>query len=499
MPARRLRESVIRLLSLVLLGLLAARPAAALRAAAGKVDITPRLGVEKVYMAGFGATGRPPAGVHDPLEARILLLSDGRLKVGVVSLDLIGFFRMQVLDLRRLAGFDAPGTFLFVAATHTHSGPDTLGLWGRWPGVSGVDERYLRRIEKAIADELKRLSGRMVPVSVAGAEGRLNPRGLCRDSRDPVVIDPRIAALSFKTKKGKTVATILNWSCHPEVLGPKNLQLTADYPAYACRDIEAWRGGVCVYLSGAIGGLLTPDKKPGADDWAEAARIGGRVAGAARSILKKPAFSSFAAGLAASSQTVAVPVENSRYLLMLPHLVFGHKILDASGTPLPWWKRWVIPVERLLGVLPESSRPWVRSEVSLISIGKAAIVGIPGEIFPELLIGGYDGRYAFGHPLIHPGNPDPPDLKKAPGPPYLRDFSRAPVSMFVGLADDELGYIVPRYDFKTRSNALMLPRMPGHYEETNSIGPSATDIILKAERDLLLRRRIRRFPKTPRR
>ena len=92
-----------------------------------------------------------------------------------------------------------------------------------------------------------------------------------------------------------------------------------------------------------------------------------------------------------------------------------------------------------------------------------------------------------------------PDLKKAPGPPYLRDFSRAPVSMFVGLADDELGYIVPRYDFKTRSNALMLPRMPGHYEETNSIGPSATDIILKAERDLLLRRRIRRFPKTPRR
>ncbi len=475
----------MRFLSVALLGLVASRPADALQAAAGKVDITPILGVEHVYMAGFGSTGRRPAGVHDPLEARVLLLSDGRLKVGIVSLDLIGFFRRQVQELRKLSGFDKPGTFLFVAATHTHSGPDTLGLWGPWPGVSGVDDRYLKRIEKAIAAELARLEKRMAAVVVVGAQGTLDPRGLCRDSRDPVVIDSRIAALRFRTRTGKTVATIVNWSCHPEVLGSHNLELTADYPAYVCRDIEAWMGGTCVYLSGAIGGLLTPDKKTGADDWSEAARIGGAVARAARALLKKPAVVASSMRLSAASKVVSLPVENSRYLLMLPHLVFGHRILDASGAPLAPWRRWAIPLERLLGLLGERSLPWVRTEVAELSIGKAAILGIPGEIFPELVMGGYDGRYAFGHPTIAPGNLNPPDLKKAPKPPYLKNFFRAPVTMVAGLADDEIGYIIPGYDFKIRSNALMLPRLPGHYEETNSIGPSATGIILDAARDLL--------------
>ncbi len=476
---------MIRGISFALFGLLAARPAGALQAAAGKVDITPILGVEQVYMAGFGATGRRPAGVHDPLEARILLLSDGRRKVAIVSLDLIGFFRRQVQELRRLSGFDQPGTFLFVAATHTHSGPDTLGLWGPWPGVSGVDGRYLKRIEKAIAAKLAKLEKGMAPVVAVGAQGTINPRGLCRDSRDPVVIDPRIAALRLRTRAGKTVATIVNWSCHPEVLGPHNLELTADYPAYVCRDIEAWTGGTCVYLSGAIGGLLTPDKKTGADDWAEAARIGGAVARAARALLKKPAFVDSSARLSAASKVVSLPVENSRYLLMLPHLVFGHRILDASGSTLAPWRRWAIPLERLLGLLRRSSLPWVRTEVAEVSLGKAEILGIPGEIFPELVIGGYDARYAFGHPMIAPGNPDPPDLKKAPKPPYLKRFFRAPVTMVAGLAGDEIGYIIPGYDFKIRSNALMLPRLPGHYEETNSIGPSATSIILDAARELL--------------
>jgi hypothetical protein len=476
-------------LIIALIGLLAARPAGALQAAAGKVDITPILGVEHVYMAGFGSMGRRPTGVHDPLEARILLLSDGRLKVGIVSLDLIGFFRRQVQELRRLSGFDKPGAFLFVAATHTHSGPDTLGLWGPWPGVSGVDGRYLARIEKAIAAELARLEKRMVVVGVVGAQGALDPRGLCRDSRDPVVIDPRIAVLGLRTRTGKSVATVVNWSCHPEVLGPHNLELTADYPAYVCRDLEAWMGGTCVYLSGAIGGLLTPDKKKGADDWSEAARIGGAVARKARRLLKKPDFAVSSARLSAASKVVSLPVENSRYLLMLSHLVFGHRILDGSGAPLAPWRRWAIPLERLLGLLSESSLPWVRTEVAELSIGKAAILGIPGEIFPELVIGGYDGRYAFGHPLIAPGNLNPPDLSRAPKPPYLQSFLGVPVTMVVGLANDEIGYIIPGYDFKIRSNALMLPRLPGHYEETNSIGPSATGAILDAARELFKRPR----------
>jgi hypothetical protein len=49
-----------------------------------------------------------------------------------------------------------------------------------------------------------------------------------------------------------------------------------------------------------------------------------------------------------------------------------------------------------------------------------------------------------------------------------------------------LGYLIPAYDFKVTPSLSMLPEPPGdHYEETNSIGRSATSIELKAARELL--------------
>jgi hypothetical protein len=111
-------------------------------------------------------------------------------------------------------------------------------------------------------------------------------------------------------------------------------------------------------------------------------------------------------------------------------------------------------------------------------------------MFPELAIGGYDGRYRFGQPLIRPNNPNPPDLKRAPKGPYLRDELRAKYGLIVGLANDEIGYIVPTYDFEVNSDMIMLPHPRGdHYEETNSIGPSATGIIMRAYDDLLGKKR----------
>jgi hypothetical protein len=122
----------------------------------------------------------------------------------------------------------------------------------------------------------------------------------------------------------------------------------------------------------------------------------------------------------------------------------------------------------------------------VLDAGPARLLGLPGEAFPELVIGGYDGKYAFGRPLITPDNPNPPDVTKAPKGPYLRDLVKAPAPMVVGLANDELGYMIPGYDFKLSPHRWMLPRLPGHhYEETNSIGKSVTPIVVDAATKLL--------------
>lgn len=459
--------------------LAAARPSAGLMAAAAKVDITPDLKAETVLLAGYGPIGRRARGVHDPLYARLLVLRQGATTVALAAFDLLALERRDVEDLRRLAGYDAPGRFLFVGATHTHSGPDTVGLWGPLPGVSGADPAYLRRVSGAVAAELRRLETRLRPARVEGGRGALDPRGLCRDTRDPQVLDPDLAVLRVAGADGRRVATVVNWSCHPVVLGWDNRLVSADFPGPLCARVEEKAGGACLFFNGMIGGHLTADAR--AETFAEAARIGTTVADAALA-LKTAAGP--ARRLAYRAAVVRVPVENSRYLLFLPALARGHRLLGADGRPSPRGA-WALALRHWLLGLDADARPWVDSEVSVVDVGPARLLGLPAEVFPELAIGGYDGRYAFGRPLIAPGTPDPPALARAPGPPYLRDLVRAPAPMLVGLAGDELGYLVPGYDFKTRANRWMLPRLPGHYEETNSIGPSATRILVAAAARLL--------------
>ncbi len=456
---------------------LAGRPARALEAAAAKVDITPELKTEKVWLAGFGPKGRKPSGVHDPLYARIVLLREGKKTVALVGLDLLGIYINDVENMRRAWVKDDPNKTLFVHATHTHSGPDTLGLWGPRIGKSGINPRYMERIETRIGEALTLLESQLKPVTASAGRGALDPRGLCRDLRDPQIIDPNLAVLRLRGADGKAVATIVNWSCHPEVIGRENMLLTADYPGPLCARVEEKTGGACLFLNGVIGGLMSPDTK--IENFYEAARIGATVADAALALKTEAG----GRALAYRFENVLVPVENSRYLLFLYALTAGHRLYRSDGSAVPSWWAWPLSLRHMVAGLSDKNRPWVRTEVSVLDVGPVRLLGMPAEVFPELAIGGYDGRYAFGHAPVSPEVER--DLKNAPKGPYLRDLIKAPVPMIVGLANDELGYLVPNYDFKVRPSKTMLPRWPGHYEETNSIGSSATKFLTDAAARLL--------------
>ncbi|MFA6028684.1 MAG: hypothetical protein WC969_02390 [Elusimicrobiota bacterium] len=462
--------------------------AAGFTAAAGKVDITPDLAREHVLLAGYGAKGRRAAGVRDPLYARAAALSDGERTVVLLSLDSLGLFREDVLELRRRLGLEDGRRFLFVTATHDHSAPDLLGLWGPLPGVRArANDRYRERVLALCEGLVRGLLARLEPVELVAARSELDPRGLCGDLRDPAVLDPELGVLRLRAKDGRALATVVRWSCHAEALGRDNLRVTADYPGALCGRVEALGGGTCVFLPGAMGGLLSPDvdRRGGLEKaYAESDRVGESVAAAALAALKRGETAA-SGRVDFSTRTLLLAVDNSRYLLFLPALARGHRLFEADGRPLrraPW--RLALR-HLLLFPLPERLRPRLESEVSLVRLGPVAILGLPGEPFPELVLGGYDGALAFGAPLIRPENPAPPALEKAPEGPYLR--SRLPRhGWVVGLAGDELGYFVPDYDFRATPTRSMLPRPKGgHYEETNSLGRRASDAVLSAAGELL--------------
>ena len=90
-----------------------------------------------VYLAGFGQNRRAQS-VHDDLCVRALALVFGETRVDVAALDLIGLGRRYCQEIERRVNEAEPGTRTLLSCTHTHHGPDTIGLWGPDTITSGV-------------------------------------------------------------------------------------------------------------------------------------------------------------------------------------------------------------------------------------------------------------------------------------------------------------------------------------------------------------------------
>lgn len=446
-----------------------------LTAAASAIDITPDPSKETVWIAGFGLN-RKATGVHDPIMSRALVVSDGKTKLGLVALDVVGIMRPHVARIRERAG--GAVDHLAVCATHNHEGPDAMGIWGPSPFVTGLDAAWMDRTIEAVAAQVKALSGGLKPATLRAAQTTGPVDGFVRDSRDPYVVDDALSAFQLAGGDGKAIATVVNWACHPETLWNRNTLLTADYPGFLCRRLEERFGGTGIFFSGALGGMMTPDhskdeKGEKRRTFEEAERIGREVANRAADALEKAAPAADPS-LSVLTREVPVPCTNRRFHVMLALKLMEREVFDEAGKPFT-------------GKLTPKNVPWLRTETGVVCLGPVQAALVPGELFPELAVGGYDGSKAFGHPVTKKESESPPALEKAPGGPYLRDRMDAPVEMILGLANDELGYIIPAYDFKANlDTATMEPRPPGdHYEETNSLGLKTAELLTGALSEIL--------------
>src|SRR5258708_9583946 len=91
--------------------------AAEFRAGVAKADLDPPTGLP---MAGYGV--RYSKGTLDPLEARVLVLSDGARTIAFVTLDLCFPFDPPIMNEIRRAVRGSVDEVIF-HASHTHSGP----------------------------------------------------------------------------------------------------------------------------------------------------------------------------------------------------------------------------------------------------------------------------------------------------------------------------------------------------------------------------------------
>jgi hypothetical protein len=436
----------------------------------GENDITPKVGDKPVYLAGFGKN-RKATGVHDPLLARAVVLEHAGRKVALVSVDLVGYFHPAVERIRtQLPGF----TYVLVSSTHNHEGPDTVGLWGPNSLTSGVDADYMALVEKQIVRAVQAAEKALAPVEARIGTARAPE--LLHDGRDPQVKHDELVALEFREPgKDRAAGVIVQWNCHPETLGSKNTLLSADYVGYTVAALKKKYQGPVVYLTGTVGGLMTslhvpvagPDGKPLDDGTYEKterygqliAELAVKALGTAKPVRLTP--------LDVKTRILFLPVDNAIYqagwhLGILDRDIYAWKGKTDDAT--------------LLKRGEKAERHAIRSEVGLLRLGELEVAAIPGEIYPELVLSKVQDP------------PDPgADFPDAPIEPGIYAQMRGPHRMIVGLANDELGYIIPKRQWDEKP-PFCYGRKTAQYGEINSLGPDTAPLLCKVFADLAGRR-----------
>ena len=433
-----------------------------LRVGFGKEKINPDLSnpAHPVWVAGFGQNRKATA-IHDDLWAIACVLDDGHRRLGIVALDAIGFFHDEVIAVRRACRAEWKLDYVIVCSTHNHSTPDLMGLWGPDFLHTGVDKTYRGQVIAAAAKALGEATAALGPCQVAFHEITVPTDGLVSDTRKPIVFDPNLRVMHFtRPSDGSTVGTIVGWANHPETPWGNNTELTADYCGYLRDTLEhgftaqgkeyiKGVGGTHLYINGAIGGLMTTHasltvhdpfldkdfKEPSHD---KARAVGNQLAIRVLPELTRtnvPATNTAPIGIRARTFDMPVP---SKMFFLAAYL----GLIDRGHTH---WKQ-------------------LRTEAALITIGNASIACIPGEIYPEIVNGGIEKAPGGDFDI------DPVEV------PPIRELMPGSVKFIFGLANDELGYLIPKSEWDEKPPYIYGAQKPV-YGEINSCGSDAARFV----------------------
>lgn len=403
---------------------------------------------KKYYVAGYGENN-PATGVLDAPHAHALWIDDnsGHGGIVLVSIDAVGMLNQDINKIRaRLRQFALRSgcRSINVMCTHDHAGIDTMGIWGPLP-LTGRDPKYMEfifsKVEKAVeAAYASRKQGKIF-------KGTVEVEGMQEDIRLPIVYSKTLTRLRFVPEDGSRETWFVNFASHSESLQGCNSRISADFPAYFREKIREDTGAETFYCVGCIGGMISmeianeQEIRAAGGDFAESTRnIGRRLADFALSIKDETE--------------------------LRPRISFIRRefYFEADNTVLMLAaKAGIIKVQEYH--IPSSPLGHgLKSEISYFEIDTLKILMLPGELFPELAYGGYLSAEESGTGLGRVVNPTP-----------LAEIVGGDV-IFIGLANDEVGYIIPPNDFVLDEKVpyINCPRDAHerrHYEETNSLGP----------------------------
>jgi neutral ceramidase len=225
-----------------------------------QVDITPPIGG---LTTGY-SSAKPTDAIHDPVSARVLVLQNELNCIALVVCDLCVYNSPSLHAQMKSIGVDR----LLLMNTHTHAGPkmnqeDFPAAEKPWRDT--VDERLLTAIKDAKQNQFKAYFAASESYIQLGYN-RLVQRGdvavthFENPERIPYgSVDRQVGVIRVTDDQQKVRAVIVNYACHPVVLGPRNRQISADYPGVMRKIVESDVGEscLCFFIQGG-GGDINP-------------------------------------------------------------------------------------------------------------------------------------------------------------------------------------------------------------------------------------------------
>ncbi len=416
---------------------------------------------DAIWIAGFH-NRRPAMGIHDTLSARAMVLEQGEIKMGICVIDAIGFGSDDIIDIRNDVQDELDLDYLIISSTHSHETPDLIGMWGSSEFKSGVNPGYLRHVKEQCAAAVREAEANSEPAFFQYGEDVESAIMLVEDSRRPVVLDPAVRLMYFTSQiDGKALGSLVGWSNHPETLWSDNLLLSADFPHFFRKSVEEGLtyadsvelkglGGTCIFLNGAIGGLMTTSPRMEIPDISlDTAYL-------------EPTFDKTRAqGQHLARIALELAEQN------LDTVTHASLSLTARSIELPMSNK-LFRLGAFVGVLDRGMSGWfkMRSEIAYWQLGEVGFLHVPGEIYPELINGGIEAP---------PGQ----DFDLAPVEiPPIREILPGSHHFVVGLSNDMIGYIIPKSEWDV-DPPYLYHEHDSPYGEINSLGPETAPLLHK--------------------
>jgi hypothetical protein len=328
-------------------------PESILQAGAASAPVNPEIGS---YIAG-DKQNRKFTGIQDSLFVKAIVLNDGATSIAIITVDCIGLMYPDIQKIREKASslvnsINLPPGNIILSSTHTHSGPDVVGIWGADLQSSGVDTAYMDFLVQTAAEQVRLASENLQPVTVLVADQQCGEEWVQNISDKE--IDRTLTCFKFINRNGDNIASITNFACHPTYLDAKFSVVSADYVGGFYKEMNSILGGENIFLQGAIGGWVQP--VDGEGSFQKANQRGKEIAHAAIQTVNN----------GDTLADITLKIHNKKVKFLVENE--GWKQLAAIGT------------------IQRDIKDSVETEVIWFAVGPAQFITHPGETAPSFAL-----------------------------------------------------------------------------------------------------------------